>query len=329
MGRRESGDPDGTPEQPSSAGTDSGAEQASSADRGREGRSADDVPAKTMTREKYGDYVRSQGEPIPDHERDDDRASGWESGEDRDEWDSDGEVAWDRAEPCSHEEYADQMRAEFGNEADIRPDEDASAADVSARAGIWPLEDLPERQDADDTGDARDQPGVDGPGYAAADRDAAVPEEPPAADIDRWHALYKDYLRENPAGWDQVVNVARDMPDRSPGDTSDLPLSGPELVTMEPRESRAAAFRQEFYQPEVIDGIHDTIEQNAGNVAALFERPPTGSHVELPATVPQMEAQSLYALNATDLTMAGFVVGVMAFELGRWGHNKWESLRGT
>lgn len=350
MGRRELGDPDGTLEQPSSAGGDSGAEQASSADRGQEGRSAEGVSAKTMTREKYGDYVRSQGEPIPDHDQDDDRASGWESGEDHHEWDSDGEVAWDRAEPRDWETYAD-MRAEYADpipndrpgddrdswapetagldEADVQPDEDASPAGGSAWAGIWPGEDLPERQDAEDTGDAGDQPGDDGPGYAAADRNSAVPEGPPEADIDRWHALYQDYLRENPAGWDQGVNVAGDKADRSPDDTSGLPPSGPELVTMEPRESRAAAFRQEFYQPEVIDGIHDTIEQNAGNVAALFERPPTGSHIEVPATVPQVEAQSLEGLNATDLTMAGFVVGVMAFELGRWGHNKWESLRGT
>jgi hypothetical protein len=98
---------------------------------------------------------------------------------------------------------------------------------------------------------------------------------------------------------------------------------------MEPKESRAAAFRQEFYQPEVSDGIHDTVEQNAANVAALFERPPMGSHVEVSARVPQVEAHSLEGLNASDLTMAGFVVGVMAFELGRWGHNRWESLRGT
>lgn len=250
MGGRELGDPDGTgenviPEQPFSAGGDSGPEQASGADRRQEGTSAERRPGKTMTREKYSDYVRSQGEPIPDYDRDDDRAPGWESA------------------------------------------------------------------------------------YAAADRDPAVPEGPPEADIDRWHALYEDYLQENPAGWDQSVNVAGDKPDLSPGDTSDLPPSGPELVTEETRESRAAAFRQEFYQPEVIDGIHDTIEQNAGNVAALFERPPTGSHVEVPATVPQVETQSLEGLNASDLTMAGFVVGVMAFELGRWSHNRWESLRGT
>jgi hypothetical protein len=248
MARRELSDPDGRPEQPSPGRGDSAVEQPSGIGREQDEAPAKSVPAETetMTREKYCDYVRSRGEPIPDHDQDDSRARGWGSGND---------------------------------------------------SGFHGLQHRG--------------------------------EGPPKADIDRWHALYRDYLRENPAGWDQGESVAEKRPDRFPADTSHLPPSGTELIAVEPRESRAAAFRQEFYQPEVIEGIHDTIEQNARNVTALFERPPTDSHVEVPASVPGLEAQHLEGINASDVTTAGFVLGVMAFELGRWGHNKWESLRGT
>ena len=42
---------------------------------------------------------------------------------------------------------------------------------------------------------------------------------------------------------------------------------------MEPAESRAAAFRREFYKPESIDDIHGTIESDANTVQQFFELP--------------------------------------------------------
>jgi hypothetical protein len=158
MGRRELGDPDGTgdygtPEQPSPVGGDSGVEQASGGDRRSAGTSAERVPAKSITREDYTGHIRGQGEPIPDHDRGEDRGSGWESGAGRNEQDSDGDLAGERAGSRDRETYADEMRAESdgpipGDRPDV--DQDSWALEAPVTVGLEEADaspEVPEEQD--------------------------------------------------------------------------------------------------------------------------------------------------------------------------------------
>lgn len=75
---------------------------------------------------------------------------------------------------------------------------------------------------------------------------------------------------------DRGTNVVGDKPDKSPGDTSDLPPTGADLLEMEGKdESRADKFRNKFYGEleDVIDSTKDQVE----TVKDLLEGPsPTG-----------------------------------------------------
>jgi hypothetical protein len=63
-----------------------------------------------MTRKEYGGYIRDQGEPIPDHDRNVDKGSGWQSVARSGERNSDG--AGERFQSQNRETFADDMRSD-------------------------------------------------------------------------------------------------------------------------------------------------------------------------------------------------------------------------
>jgi hypothetical protein len=83
--------------------------------------------------------------------------------------------------------------------------------------------------------------------------------------------------RHATAGRDRGFNVVGDKPVKSPGDTSDLPPTGGELVEMEDKDaSRTEKFRSRLYKSleDIDDAINDTAPAVQG---AMIQPPPAGS----------------------------------------------------
>ena len=282
--------------------------------------------AETRSRQEYADDLRSHGQPIAAAERPgrDAAPADQPASLRRDTPAPDGAVTPDLAEPRDRETYARDVRAESASPI---PDTAPPLGDRAAPAdGSGPAAEsspvgqsrgeLPVRREPDQPQSRR------GEGDTARYEDSNDAGWPSEADRDRWHTMYEEFLDSNRTGRDQGVNVVGEQPDRSPGDRTGLPPTGQELLEMEPAESRAAAFRREFYKPESIDDIHGTIESDANTVQQFFERPPTGSHADVPASAPQIAQHSPDSATASDLTMAALTVGILVFELGRHIHHK-------
>jgi hypothetical protein len=278
--------------------------------------------AETRSRQEYADDVRGQGQPIATDSPDrhtvpaDQPAS-----QPRDISARDQASTPDLAEPRDRETYAHDIRTESASPI---PD-GVPASDRATPAGERGPEaeantvDQPRAEQVAREPDQAQERGEGVPDRYEESNDAGWPSQ---ADRDHWHAMYQEFLDSNRAGRDQGVNVVGDEPDRSPSDRSDLPPTGEELLEIEPVESRAAAFRRELYKPESIDDIHDTIDHDANDIQQFFERPPTGSHTDVPVSAPQIAQHSPEVANASDLTMAALTVGILVFELGRHIHHK-------
>jgi hypothetical protein len=190
----------------------------------------------------------------------------------------------------------------------------AAGDEISPGAG--PAPDAGTRPQAQDIAAEPDAAGSD------ARPAAADSEWPSAADRDRWHSMYQDFLASAQAGPGQDAGVVAEKPDTSPWDTSGLPPTGEELLDMEPEESRAAAARREFYKPEILENVHRTIEHDANGIQQFFERPPTGSHTDVPAATPHASPPGFDTVSGTDMATAALAAGIVAFELGRKMHHK-------
>lgn len=228
----------------------------------------------------------------------------------------------DLAEPRDRETYAHDIRSESASPIpDSPPASDRATpavrrgVDAEPSPAAQPHAEQPVRGEPDQGQTERGEAGADRyenrlmPG-AVAGRPGPVARHVPGVP------------RQQPDWPRSGVNVVGDKPDRSPSDRSDLPPTGEELLEIEPVESRGAAFRRELYKPESIGDIHDTIDHDANNIQQFFERPPTGSHTDVPVSAPQIAQHSPEAATASDLTMAALTVGILVFELGRHIHHK-------
>lgn len=161
--------------------------------------------------------------------------------------------------------------------------------------------------------------GQDSDADSAERRDEELADSPPSAeDLDRWRELYLEDRKSRPAGWEQGVNVVGDRPDRSPGDTSDLPPTGDELVHMEPEDvSRLEKLARKTF--EDFDDITDIAAKASNRAEQLLPRPPGGqaeapvpSHPYFSPTAPQHAGVD--AGSIADLTL---VLGVIGFKTGQ------------
>jgi hypothetical protein len=143
------------------------------------------------------------------------------------------------------------------------------------------------------------------------------------ADRDRVRALYADDFGPKPAtgGRDQGVNVVGNKPDKSPGDTSDLPPSGKELLERaEDDAPRPEKFRNKFY--EGIDDISQGATPMVNAAREYLEQPPpTGHPGVVTDTHPYFTPES--PSNATpgvgDIIELTLVAGVLADRTIHWG----------
>jgi hypothetical protein len=104
----------------------------------------------------------------------------------------------------------------------------------------------------------------------------------PREDQERARALYREEFgplaaAHKPAsGWDRGANVVGGKPDRSPGDTSDLPPTGEELVeTADKEASRPEKLRNQFFKR--LEDVDDSINDVAPEAQQILEQQrPTG-----------------------------------------------------
>jgi hypothetical protein len=279
--------------------------------------------AETRTRQDYADDMRGQGQPIPaaDHPGRDTAPADQPGRQARDTPASDQTSTPDLAEPRDRQTYAHDIRTES---ASPTPDSAPVSDRTTATGGSSPdaeshLADQPRPEQTSREPDEAQERGEVVPDRYEESTDAGWPSQ---ADRDHWHAMYQEFLDDARSGRDQRAGAVSEKPDPPPADTWGVPPTGEELLEIEPEESRAEAFRREFYKPETIEGLHDTFEQNADDAPLVFERPPMGSQADVPSSIPQVSQQTPEGISADHLAMAGLVVGVLAFEFGRWIHRK-------
>jgi hypothetical protein len=135
--------------------------------------------------------------------------------------------------------------------------------------------------------------------------------------------LYAEDFGPKPAtaGRDRGVNVVGDKPVKSPGDTSDLPPSGKELLEKAEDDAPSAEkFRRKFYE-----GVDDLSQGTTPMVNAareyLEQPPPTGHPVVVTDSHPYFAPES--PTNATpgvgDIIELALVAGVLADRTMHWG----------
>jgi hypothetical protein len=169
-------------------------------------------------------------------------------------------------------------------------------------------------------------------------REVAVPSgeredswPPPQADRDRARKLYSEYLADvadadRQSHRDQGTNEVGSKPSQSPGDISDLPPPGDELIEMESsKKSRFAELFQEAEKEENLDGLHDAVTESTSTVQRwLSARPPEGHaeqstpthHPYLTSGVPD------HGIEGGDMAGAVLMTGVLTVHAARWIDDK-------
>jgi hypothetical protein len=126
------------------------------------------------------------------------------------------------------------------------------------------------------------------------------------------------------------IPVVGEKPDKSPGDTSDLPPSGEKL--MEGAEgdklSRFERARRTAENQEILQDVPDAITDH-GNAweNALAKMPPEGHSVQVVHDHPVVTNTSADHATVGDIASTGVMLGIVLFESGRWlanhlGHRK-------
>ncbi|HXL93515.1 MAG TPA: hypothetical protein VN969_31675 [Streptosporangiaceae bacterium] len=149
---------------------------------------------------------------------------------------------------------------------------------------------------------------------------------PASGDLALWRAMYQEF-RETQAsdtGRESGSNVVGDKPDRSPGDISDLPPTGEQLLEAESDEAtRPEKFRNKVYR--AFDDVTDAAKDQGEAVQNLLERPPPAGHPEVavpsrPEIVPASSQQG--PIDAGTMVETFLVVGVLGYEIARWLRHK-------
>jgi hypothetical protein len=246
---------------------------------------------------------------------------------DDDPGEEDADEEDDSSEFQTRQEAADEDRTWDGREWDDTVDREGTDSEPAEE------EDLAEprtRQDVADEDERLDQ--SDAPDSAT---DAEPDDEPSPEDRERLHALYQDYLKEQQSVQDpgraQGSDIVSDKPDKSPGDTSDLPPTGQELVDMESsKDSRFDALLHEAEKEENLDGLHDALEDSGNTVEKLLTARPPEMHAEQPVPVAPYYAPSVpdHAIDGGSTVSAIMTAGIVTVHLVRWMKDRLEPKEG-
>jgi hypothetical protein len=255
-----------------------------------------------LTRGEYADMMRE--EPAADEQEDPvDDDDGPEDPGEPDGVQDEAAIS-EVPEPRTRQEIAEESGPP-GGETEAHPDDHGPDVDVDGVLAEQDRQPEPRtRQEAaDDTPPDRPDP--------------AATDEPTPEERQRLHEAYQDYLKEygpeSGSGWEQGANRVGDKPDRSPGDTSDLPPTGEQLLHMEdPDASRLEKLGNKIY--EEFDDITDTAEKTADRVQQLLDRPSPTGHPEVqvptrPYIAPTLEQHA--TPDAGSIAELGIVLGVV------------------
>jgi len=124
------------------------------------------------------------------------------------------------------------------------------------------------------------------------------------------------------SGWTQGDSVVGPEPDKSPGDTSDLPPSGDELIEMEStKKSRFDGLLHEAEKEETLDNLHDVLDEDGTTVQKwLSARPPEG-HPEQPVPVSSphlIPGAPEHGIDGGNAATAVMVAGIVTVHMVRW-----------
>jgi hypothetical protein len=132
-------------------------------------------------------------------------------------------------------------------------------------------------------------------------------------------------------GRDQGTNVVGGKPDKSPGDTSDLPPTGQELLEMEDdKEPRAEKVRNEFARD--FGDVDDAFKNTVTSVQQVLDQPPPAGHPGVqvdshPQWVP--ESQPSATPDVGSMVELGLVTVVLADRTIDYVRHKVAEMRGT
>ena len=194
-------------------------------------------------------------------------------------------------------------------------------------------EHTPSRAEHNEARHAR--PPIEQAGAPPEKRDTGYSWPPPRADMNHARALYREEFgskaRADSAGpgSDRGTNVVGDKPGKSPGDTSDLPPTGADLLEMEGKDrSRGDKFRKEVDKD--IGDVIDLEKTGVETVKDLMARPSPTGHPEVAVNSSSVfgpDTPQHAAVDPSAVAEMTMVVGVIAFQAGRWIHHKMERLR--
>jgi len=300
--------------------------------------------AESRDRDSYaGDIRADTPSPLPDNQP---------AGQDAQQAPETGDAGSaapeaESAEPRSRDDYTDAVRAgPAGHDLPVPPTTpQARGTGETTAAEPGPEIIAPGTSAAAD----QQQPAEHHPGLALAERDPELDSghetgsdehqggQATAGDghpVSHYHGefkgqaldLYTDGTRWAPGERADGQNVVGEKPDRSPGDTSDLPPSGEQLLTMDSdKASRAERMRREGYRQ--ADGVLNIASKWTEIGHDLLARQRPAGHAEV-STRPQISAAPHDGLNPGDTASALLVFSALAAEAVGLGVKNWHERKG-
>jgi hypothetical protein len=293
------------------AGTETDASPRPVDDNGQESWAED---AEPLTRDQYADQVQ-QREATTAHDSTSDRDP---DNTHEPAVTDDGQEHEELPEPRTRQEVAGET-SRAGTDTGVHD----QAADAAIDTGTAEEDNLPEprtrqevAEEARSGADPLAHPGSDAQQHERDTGDWPSPEE--RARLQDTYLAWRNETAtglDRGTGWEQGANVVGDKPDKSPGDGSDLPPSGEELLHVEDDDaSRLERLGNKMY--EEFGDIADVAEKASNRAQELFNYRPPAGHPEVriptqPYVAPTAEQHE--TPDAGNIAQLGLVLGVIGF----------------
>lgn len=170
---------------------------------------------------------------------------------------------------------------------------------------------------------------TDGVRWVGGDAVRAAQAEAARARAEGQQAPRRYSITDVPQMRDLGRNTVGEKEDRSPGDTSDLPPTGAELVETAGKDKpRLERLKNEAFQE--FDGVVGGVKEVADAILNAMSRPQPSGHPEVPVrdgpVIGPQEGHHI-APGADSVTQAILVGGVVGYQAVRWADHKIAELR--
>lgn len=318
------------------------ADETNEADQDRESPDSHDTERpgedeEPLRRGEYSDMMHDQA-AAEDHDRD--YSDYRDDGDDQDPATPDASDRVELAEPRTRQEVAEETADASADPETGHQDDQAADADLDAR--IAEQDKLPEpctrqevaEQTRSGTDPLTDVTSQEDGTAERADAKVALAEAGQRAEPGQQPDEQEDHQATDQEGHREprpLLSVVEATPDdRTLGDATPTGIgrkpTGDQLRNMESdTASRLDRLRNQIW--EDADDTTDLIEKDGNLLGQLLERPPASSHSEVPTGHPVISPPSEHALEGGQVALAGFVAGMVAFEVFRRIKNKVETWR--